>query len=236
MKIQTDINGIPAMMWGKPDNKLIIAVHGDMSDKEDTVIELLAETAIAKGYGVLSLDLPGHGERSRENNYPLNPPNSIADLQAVYAFAQTQTREISLFACSIGAYFSLLAFGNHKYNIQKSLFISPVVNMESVIGNMMAAFQVTEERLKAEQQISLPIGKTLDWDYYTYVREHPVCWPKETPVAILYGSQDNISVRSDVEQFTRKYGAQLTVMEDSEHFFHTEEQLRYYQQWLSDNL
>lgn len=234
MKNKTDINGIPAVMWGKPDNKLIIAVHGDMSNKEDTVIELLAETAVAKGYGVLSFDLPGHGERSRESNYILNPLNSITDLQAVYAFVQTQTLEISLFACSIGAYFSLLAFGNHE--IQKSFFLSPVINMERVIGNMMAAFKVTEERLKAERQIPLPIGKILDWEYYTYVREHPVCWLGETPVAILYGSQDNISDRSDVERFTRKYGAQLTVMEGSEHFFHTEEQLRYYKQWLSDNL
>ncbi len=40
-------------MWGKPDNKLLIAIHGDTSDKEDTVTELLAATAVAKRYGVL---------------------------------------------------------------------------------------------------------------------------------------------------------------------------------------
>lgn len=224
---------IPAIIWGKPETKLIIAVHGDMSHKEDIVIELLAKAAILKGYSLLSFDLPEHGDR-KGNDYPLTPPNCIADLCSVYSFAQTMSQEISLFACSLGAYFSLLAFHGHK--IRKMFFLSPVVNMEKIIRNMMSVFLVTEERLKSERQILLPIGKTLDWEYYVFTRKHTVCLSAQTPITILYGSEDNISERFEIEKFVTQCKAELNVMVDGEHFFHTVEQLNYFRHWLSENL
>ena len=33
------INNIPAILWGEKSEKLFIAVHGNMSNKEDAVIE-----------------------------------------------------------------------------------------------------------------------------------------------------------------------------------------------------
>lgn len=224
---------IPAILWGKSGKKVIIAVHGDMSHKEDTVITLLARHANPKGYHVLSFDLPEHGDR-KNDNYECNPPNCISDLKAVYAYAQSLGVEISLFACSIGAYFSLLAF--QKSPVYKSLFLSPVVNMEHVIHNMMIGFQVSEQRLKKEQKILLPIGKTLDWDYYMYVKQHPVDFKWDSPVTILYGSKDTLSAKDDIDKFTEKYKAKLTVMKNAEHFFHTEEQLVFYEKWLDENL
>ncbi|MGY3777977.1 hypothetical protein [Isobaculum melis] len=35
------INGIPAIVWEEDSQKVLIAIHGNMSHKEDTVIELL---------------------------------------------------------------------------------------------------------------------------------------------------------------------------------------------------
>lgn len=34
----------------------------------------------------------------------------------------------------------------------------------------------SEERLRAEKQISLLIGQTLEWKYYCYVKENPICF------------------------------------------------------------
>lgn len=65
--------------------------------------------------------------------------------------------------------------------------------MERIIHNMMEGFQVGEERLQAEKQISLPIGQILDWDYYCYVRKNPICFDWKIPTAILYDSDDNLS-------------------------------------------
>ena len=41
MKItKIKINDIPAIIWGEKSNKVFIAVHGNMSNKEDEVIKI----------------------------------------------------------------------------------------------------------------------------------------------------------------------------------------------------
>ena len=44
------INVIPSMLWGEKSNKIFIAVHGNMSNKEDEVIKILAQKVISNGY------------------------------------------------------------------------------------------------------------------------------------------------------------------------------------------
>lgn len=224
---------IPAILWGKRCDRVIIAVHGDLSNKEDTVIALLAKNAIKKGYCVLSFDLPGHGER-KDIEYDCNPSNAISDLQAVYMYAKSLNASISLFACSIGAYFSLLAF--HGWKIQQTFFLSPVVDMKGLIENMMMSFQISEQRLKEERIISLPIGKTLDWDYYDYVKQHPVNFTWDSSIDILLGSKDTLTSVEKMRLFAEKYDASLTVMEGAEHYFHSNNQLRFFETWLKDYL
>ena len=201
---------IPTVLWGKPSKKLLIEIHGNLSNKEDTVISIMAEKGIAKGYQALSFDLPKHGER-KSQNYDCNPQSSISDLKAIFQYAKSISSEISLFACSMGAYFSLLAY--HDFDIKQSLFLSPVVNMERIILNMMDGFGVSEERLKAEKIIPLPIGQTLDWDYFCYVRENPICFDWEIPTSILYGSDDNLSEWKEISAFATRYQAAVKVLE-----------------------
>jgi hypothetical protein len=143
--------------------------------------------------------------RARGVDYACIPEHCVSDLRAVYDYAQSFASEISLFACSMGAYFSLLAY--HDLTLRQSLFLSPVVNMERVIANMMRAFGVSEERLRAEKIIPLPVGQTLDWDYYRYVRANPVCFEWKSPTAILYGSADNVSEWEEISAFATRYGA-----------------------------
>ena len=224
---------IPAMLWGKQSENLLIAVHGNLSNKEDTVISMLAQKAIAKGYQVLSFDLPMHGERLDEE-YACVPENCVSDLLSVYEYAKSFASDIHLFACSMGAYFSLLAYRN--FEIKKSLFLSPIVNMERVIHNMMEGFQVSEERLKAEDEIQLPIGQKLEWNYYCYVKENPISFEWKVPTAILYGSDDNLSEWEEISAFAARYQATVQVLEHGEHYFHTEQQLQVFDQWADANL
>ena len=42
------INGIPAIIWGKPSDKMIIAAHGSHSSKIGDCIWALAEAATKK--------------------------------------------------------------------------------------------------------------------------------------------------------------------------------------------
>jgi len=57
LKNNFKISNIPAVLWGEKSEKVFIAVHGNMSNKEDAVIQILAEEANRKGYQVLSLSM-----------------------------------------------------------------------------------------------------------------------------------------------------------------------------------
>ena len=169
MKIdRINISNIPSIIWGKKSNRVFIAVHGNMSNKEDDVIKILAEKVISNGYQVLSFDLPEHGERKYDTNYLCNVQNCVKDLKQIIEYAKKKYVGINLWACSMGAYFSLLAYKDE--NIRNSLFLSPVVNMKVIIDNMMLWNNTTEKELEEKQEIKTDFGQTLYWDYYKYVK------------------------------------------------------------------
>lgn len=226
------IGAIPALLWGEKSKKLMIAVHGNLSHKEDVVIHLLADEACTKGYQVLSFDLPEHGERKNDRTL-CTVQHCVFELTEVMRYAQDRWNELSLFACSIGAYFSLLAYRDDELN--QALFLSPVVDMERIIKNMMTWFQVTPERLQREERIETPVGQALYWDYFCYVKEHPVdLWNVQT--SILYGAQDEICEPDTISAFTEKFHADLEVFKAGEHFFHNEEQLSVFSTWLHNHV
>ena len=223
------INNIPSIIWGEKSSKVFIAVHGNMSNKEDKVIEILANKVTNKGYQLISFDLPEHGERKIDNNYLCKVQNCVNDLKQIIEYAKTNYNEINIWACSIGAYFSLLAYKDE--DLKQCLFLSPVVNMKIIIENMMLWSNTTEKELNEKQEIKTDFGQTLYWDYYLYVKENPITnWNKET--YILYGNKDDMQNEDIIKNFLDNFNCKLTILKDGEHYFHTEKQLNFYKYWL----
>lgn len=222
------IEHIPAILWGEASDHIFIAIHGNMSNKDDDVIGIFAEEAVKVGYQVISFDLPEHGER-RKDGIPCKVQNCLGELNLVMDYIKDNWKCISLFACSMGAYFSLLAYKNDPIN--QSLFLSPVVNMERIIKNMMNWFKVDEEELQNKQIIETPIGQTLYWDYYCYVKENPIkIW--NSPTEVLYGSMDNLCEAEVVFDFVKKFEGNILVMDEGEHYFHREKELKFFKEWV----
>ena len=117
---------------------------------------------------------------------------------------KTKSGNIILIANSIGAYFSMNAGINGL--IQKAYFISPVVDLEKLNG-----YELSPE-------------------YLHYVRNHPIVW--DVPTQILYGSNDNLSSFETMNEFAEKHHAGLTIMENGEHWFHTDEQMQFLDDWI----
>ena len=108
--------------------------------------------------------------------------------------------------------------------VWKAYFISPIVDMEKLILDMMLRANITESELQ-EKGIIQTDGEELSWEYLSYVRKHPIKW--NVPTEILYGDQDNVSAYETITEFSQKYNAHLTVMKNGEHWFHTKEQMRF---------
>lgn len=231
-----DNNGveIPALLWGEPSGRLLLCVHGIAASKEDPTIALAASIAAQRGVCALSFDLPEHGERAGQTDYPCVPWNGVSDLMAVYRYARSMADEVSLFACSLGAYLTLLALPELETNAV--YLLSPVVRMDKLIEGMMYSAGVTKERLEREGHIAVPDGPALDWRYYTYALEQPVKHRLGVPMAILRGEHDTLCAREDVGELAEWYGATLTEMPEGEHWFHTPPQMEVLEAWLRECL
>lgn len=230
MKKQTmKIADIPAILYGSRSRRVYLYVHGKNGCKEEA--ECFANIACARGWQVLAIDLPEHGSRK---NGPENlvPWVVIPELQAVYARMQPVWPHIRLYGISIGAWFAMQAL--QETTPEKALLVSPVVDMETLITNMMQGTNVTEAQLQAAGKIPTSFGETLSWPYLCWVREHPLRW--KSPTQVLYGDQDNLTSRTELEQFRQQSGAHLTIMEGGEQWFHTPLQLAVMQSWEEENL
>lgn len=137
-------------------------------------------------------------------------------------------QSVTIIANSIGAFFTMHALPDKK--IDKACFISPVVDMQKLIEDMMTWTNVSEDELREKGEIETPFGQTLSWAYLTYVRAHPIEW--RVPTRILYGGKDHLTALAAISAFAEKIHAPLTVMDGGEHWFHTPEQMQFLDTWL----
>ena len=213
--------GLNASLYGPPADRVWLYVHGKGGCKEEAAD--FAALACPRGWQVLAADLPEHGAR-RGDGVPLDPWHAAPELRALLGYAKGRWQHTALRCTSLGAWFSLLAFAGER--LEQALFVSPVVDMEGLIRDMMGWAGVSEAQLEAAGELDTPFGETLSWPYLQYVRAHPVSrWP--TPTALLYASGDAM---------LRRFGGALTVLEGGEHWFHTPEQLAALHRWESDVL
>ena len=197
--------------------KLVIYVHGKGGTAEE-----------AKHYQTLFVesDVIGFDYKSQ------NPWEAKREFSDFYDLHSKEYNSVILVANSIGAFFSMHALAEKK--ISKALFISPISNMEKLITNMMIWSNVTEEELCRKKEISTGFGETLSWEYLCYVRKHPIKW--NIPTCILYGANDNLTSLETISEFAEQIGASLTVMNDGEHWFHTNEQMEFLDNWIRNSI
>ena len=144
---------------------------------------------------------------------------------------KSKYENVILIANSIGAFFSMNAGIDDM--IQKAYFISPIVDMEKLITNMMQWANVTEQELESEGVIHTDFGEDLSWEYLSYVRSYLITW--HAPTQILYGSNDLLTSLETISDFANKHQATLTVMEGGEHWFHTEDQMQFLDEWIKNH-
>lgn len=190
------------------------------------------------------LYIHGKGGRALENEHyqPLFPESEVIgldyqtftpwetgeEIHSAVAKLKSQYEHVILIANSIGAFFCMNAGIDNM--IQQAYFISPIVDMEQLITNMMKWAAVTEQELESKGVVHTEFGEDLSWDYLCYVRNHPIEW--RVPTQILYGSQDNLTSFDTIKAFTDKHQTTLTIMDGGEHWFHTDEQMRFLDNWI----
>ena len=194
-------------------NKAVIYIHGQGGNAK----EADHYKALFKGCDVVGLDYAAQTPWEAKEEFPVL-------LEPICK----EHRSVQMVANSIGAYFAMQALAD--WPIEQAWFISPVVNMEKLITNMMAWAGVTEKKLREKGEIPTAFGQTLSWEYLCYAREHSVRW--DIPTHILYGERDTLTSYPTISAFAEQIHADLTVMKDGEHWFHTPEQMQFLDDWV----
>ncbi|MCQ2771504.1 MAG: alpha/beta hydrolase [Clostridia bacterium] len=156
------------------------------------------------------------------------PWDVTKELNAFFQNLQKQYDSISIIANSIGAYFAMISLD--AIAIENAFFISPIVNMEKLIYDMMTWANTNEKELQAKNTIDTSFGETLSYDYLTWVREHPITWNKKTK--ILHGSKDHLQSIDNIKEFSKSHNCELKVIDGAEHWFHTAEQMKMLDDWI----
>lgn len=162
-------------------------------------------------------------------DYPVDFPWIVQNqIKEAYDKACKEYEKIVLIANSIGAYFAMHTLQN--CHIEKALFISPILDMEKLITDMLHWANVSEKQLCEKGEISTNFGETLYWKYLCFVRENPINW--HIPTEILYGKKDNMTSYETVVEFVNSHNAHVTVMEEGQHWFHTKKELLFLDNWM----
>ena len=227
--VKFSIGKMPITVYGEKSDKVLIYVHGQGGRANE--VENLTDFIKNKGYQILAVDLPGHGERNDDKDFV--PWTVIPELKSVGEYVKGCWKHFVVCATSIGAWFSIFAF--FDIGVDKFLFFSPLVDMKNMIDNLMSAAHVTEARLEKEKVIETEFGQTLSIEYLNWVRNNPVAFVNGK-TSILYAKNDAVIPFSTVKTFADKYNCKLTVMDDGEHWFHTQLQIAYLKTWLNDEL
>lgn len=157
-----------------------------------------------------------------------NPWEAKKEFPAFFDAISRKYDSVVLIANSIGAFFSMVSLSNKK--ISKAFFISPVVDMEKLICNMIVWANVREKELEEKHEILTSFGETLSWEYLCYVRKNPLNW--QIPTFILYGEKDHLTSLETIKSFADKTKANLSIMKNGEHWFHTKEQMNFLDEWI----
>ncbi|NLL77225.1 MAG: alpha/beta hydrolase [Clostridiales bacterium] len=193
--------------------KAVLYIHGKGGNAE----EAEHYKPICNEYDVFGLDYKAD-----------TPWETREEILVEYESLYEKYDSVLIIANSIGAYFAMNALSDKE--IERAFFISPIVNMEKLITDMMLWANVTEQELQDKQEIETSFGETLSWKYLRYVRENPIVWNITTD--ILYAGNDNLTSYETMTTFAKETNSSLKIMENGEHWFHTEEQLAFLDHWL----
>ena len=92
-----------------------------------------------------------------------SPWEATEEFSGFFTAVRKRCGKLTLVANSIGAFLSLSSL-NEKL-VDTAYFISPVVDMEQLICNMMQWADVSEAELAEKLEIPTTFGETLSWKY-----------------------------------------------------------------------
>ena len=214
MSIQPEalvLDGVPALRWGGPGGRAVVGVHGQFGDKRDPVMARCAEVIASHGDHLITFDLPTHGER--RDGTAFTAMAASGEVRSFVQLAREEATEVSLLAISVGAYVALCDMPSRTF--ERAWLVSPLLDLERYVRDVMSACSVTDERLEAETVVDTPRA-SLSWPDLCFLMEHPV--RLDMPSWTIRGDGDDVVPREALSRFLSAPGAELVEIAGGPHF------------------
>ena len=134
-------------------DKAIIYIHGKGGSSKDATHYI----TIFKDCDVIGFDYMSK-----------NPWEAKKEFPEFFDKIYHKYKSVEIIASSIGAFFAMNSLADKR--IAKAYFISPIVDMEKLISDMMMWGNITEKDLCNQKEIKTDFGETLSWEYLCYVK------------------------------------------------------------------
>ncbi len=215
-----------------PENPrgIVIAVHGFSSSKECSTYQLLLRRMPPAGYGVIGIDLPGHGsgESFREE---LRIEGALNSIEAAEKYAAENYPGIRLFyfASSFGAFLTGLYISTRPHRGEKAFFRSAAVNMPSLFvkDEPTEADRKHLDELKkqgyfeANVETSKPVRITRemyhDLETTDLFKQFEPSRFGSTGVEMVHGACDSVIDPRAAERFASRFRIPITFFENEGH-------------------
>lgn len=141
-------SGIPAALYGAESEK-IFCVYTDNSETS-----LKQRVLHASPFRLVGRYLPSifrSTVSAQATPLPADPWHSVPELHGIISSLRSNNKRVALRAISIGAWFSLLAA--RGISLECCLLVSPILNMERMIADMMRSANISEDTLKEVGEI-----------------------------------------------------------------------------------
>ena len=232
VKIEKPDHNIVSCLMEVPENPkgIVVAVHGFSSSKECGTYGVLFRKLPAAGYGMIGIDLPGHGfeESSRETLRIEGCKNSIEAAEK-HAAVCCPGLPVFYFASSFGAYLTGLYVSTRPHLGRKAFFRSAAVNMPDLFVKKNPAEQDRKMLADLEEkgyfdaniETSKPVRITRemysDFERNDLFRIFDPSAYGGVAVRMAHGAKDAVIDPKAAEEFASRFQVPITFFDDEGH-------------------
>ena len=231
-KIRKEDGNIVSCLKEIPDNPcgIVIAVHGFSSSKECATYQLLLRRMPPAGFGVIGIDLPGHGseESFREE---LRIEGAVDSIEAAESYAAEQYPGVKIcyFASSFGAYLTGYYISTRPHRGRKAFFRSAAVNMPELLirknpteqdRKLLAELEEKgyfEANVETSQPVRITRGMVHDLEKTDLFEIFDAGRFGENEVMMAHGAADSVISPEAAVSFAEKFRIPIRLFENEGH-------------------
>lgn len=236
LNFQREKTNIRCKMYYQNDMKLtslVIYGHGFAGHKENKAAERLAEklTGKNKGFGLLTFDLPCHGEDVKKK---LSLEDCIMYIDVVINDAKAVLGAEKLYfnATSFGAFLILKYISENGNPFEKIVLRSPSVDMFKVVHSTLISDDTMEKlNKKKEAEIGFDRKVTITTQFLQDLEDTKIFdrdfMEFADDILVLHGTKDELAPFEDAEKFCDDNVIEFIPVEDADHRFKDLKKLEY---------